>query len=156
MDFNYISSNIPGPGAKLEDMEQDLVGCSCADECTYDKGCQCVRYGQDNYAEDGTLLLAPGHSYPVLECHENCSCVNRARPCRNRVVQLGMKVKLEPTYASGIGYGLKAQQAIPAGQFVIEYIGEIISREESARRASERSTDDHNYIFTVEEFIQGL
>jgi hypothetical protein len=46
--------------------------------------------------------------------------------------------------------GLRALERIKRGTFVIEYNGEVISREEASKRASEAS--NHNYILTLSEF----
>jgi hypothetical protein len=54
------------------------------------------------------------------------------------------------------GLGVIAEMDIKAGTFVAEYIGEVVSREEAIRRAIQRTPKQHNYIFTVNEMIQGF
>jgi SET domain-containing protein len=53
------------------------------------------------------------------------------------------------------GYGLRAGEFIKAGQFIIEYAGEIISRDEAIKRSENKSPNDHNYILTIVEHVAG-
>uniref|UniRef100_A0A914E4Y7 Histone-lysine N-methyltransferase SETMAR n=1 Tax=Acrobeloides nanus TaxID=290746 RepID=A0A914E4Y7_9BILA len=153
MDFDYIVRNVPGQGANLDEFTIDFEGCTCMDECTFNS-CSCLRFGQ-NYDDEGRLLHAIGSTVPLLECHENCSCVTRETTCGNRVVQNGVKFQLEPFYLKNKGYGLRAGEFIKAGQFIIEYAGEIISRDEAIKRSENKSPNDHNYILTIVEHVAG-
>ncbi|CAK5115157.1 unnamed protein product [Meloidogyne enterolobii] len=51
------------------------------------------------------------------------------------------------------GFGVFAQEKIPAGHFVVEYVGELVSKEEAEGRLT--SQQHHNYLFTIREFIGG-
>jgi len=51
------------------------------------------------------------------------------------------------------GFGVFAQEKIPAGHFVVEYVGELVSKEVAEERLT--SQQHHNYLFTIREFIGG-
>ena len=44
---------------------------------------------------------------------------------------------------------------IPSGHFVVEYVGELLSKEEAERRLKNQRQQQHNYLFTIREFIGG-
>lgn len=63
---------------------------------------------------------------------EYCPCGDR---CKNQRFQRCEYVKTKLFKTDGRGWGLLADQDIKTGQFVIEYCGEVISREEARRRS---------------------
>ncbi|KJH47636.1 SET domain protein [Dictyocaulus viviparus] len=108
-----------------------------------------VPFTYDNYSVDGLLLDKPSGA-PILECHNECLCSNRAKSCRNRVAQHGVKAALEVYYCSDEkGFGVRAAKEIKRGAFVCEYAGEILNQDEVERRATRNH--DHNYTLTVRE-----
>ena len=65
------------------------------------------------------------------ECGYGCVCVVEARSCVNRKMQRGLRKQLSlRNCGHGKGWGVFAAESIRAGDFVIEYVGEIISEEE--------------------------
>ena len=55
--------------------------------------------------------------------------------CINRVIQKGRKHKLAIFRTdNGCGWGVKALERISAGSFVVEYVGEILTREQASER----------------------
>ena len=57
--------------------------------------------------------------------------------CQNRRFRLRQYALIEKFKTSWGGFGLRAKQGIKAGDFVIEYVGEIIDLKESKRRLDE-------------------
>lgn len=48
MNFDYVVTNVPGPGANDDDFVMEFAGCSCLAECSVASSCSCLLYG-DNY-----------------------------------------------------------------------------------------------------------
>uniref|UniRef100_A0A915DIJ6 Uncharacterized protein n=1 Tax=Ditylenchus dipsaci TaxID=166011 RepID=A0A915DIJ6_9BILA len=156
MDFKFILSNVAGPGIEQEELTEDLEGCSCEDQCTLEAGCSCLKFANaNNYDETGCFLHSSDVTLPFFECHSDCLCMQRRRPCRNRIIQLGIRLHVELVLSRDKGFGMVAKQQIKAGQFVVEYVGEVISKEEAIRRATTISSEEHNYILAINEHIQG-
>lgn len=152
MDFEYITTSVPGPATDLANWEV-LSGCKCVGECSAKENCECLLGAEDNYSADG-LLLEKSSGAPLLECHSECLCSERLQPCRNRVVQHGVKLALEVYYCSSEkGFGVRAAEEIPRGTFVCEYVGEILNEDEVERRAA--LNHDRNYTLTVREYSDG-
>lgn len=87
-----------------------------------------------------------------IECSpRNCPCREH---CRNQRFQKRKYCKLEKIKTKKKGFGLIAKDDIPAGAFVIEYCGEVISTEECQERlmAPEEagSADRHFYFLTID------
>ena len=59
--------------------------------------------------------------YPITECNIQCSCNEDS--CSNRLVQHGCKFNLEKFATLNKGQGLRTLEFIPAGSFVIAYLG---------------------------------
>ena len=66
----------------------------------------------------------------IIECNKFCGC---GSDCRNRVVQNGQKLKLGVVKTFEKGWGVIALEPIEAGQFVCEYVGEVITAKEATR-----------------------
>ncbi|CAG0902080.1 unnamed protein product [Darwinula stevensoni] len=87
----------------------------------------------------------------LMECHP---AVCRAGPkCRNQRFQKREYPPLRPYLTEGRGWGLQALAPIPKGEFVIEYVGELIDEKEYQQRmALKHRTKDENYYFlTIEK-----
>eukprot|EP00887_Chlorella_sp_A99_P003835 scaffold11.g3835.t1 len=68
----------------------------------------------------------------TIECHvDYCPCGER---CTNRMFSQRQYAKLEVRRAGAKGFGLFTSQDLKAGQFVIEYVGEVLEEEEYHRR----------------------
>lgn len=70
------------------------------------------------------------------ECSFGCSCAAAPETCGNRPVQAGVQKRLAVFWAGNRGWGVKSDEAIAKGEFVVEYVGELISHEEAQRRGS--------------------
>lgn len=91
--------------------------------------------------------------YLVYECNHMCSC---NKTCPNRVLQNGIRVKLEvfktknkvvlsnfhcfyylmltPLLVDIQGWAVRAREPILRGTFVCEYIGEVLDEQEANKR----------------------
>jgi len=83
------------------------------------------------------------------ECGYNCACSEAPDKCKNREVQGGLLKRLSLVhYGPGKGWGVRAATDISKGDFVIEYVGEVISAAENERR--ERACEEAwSYTFTL-------
>nr|CAD2185532.1 unnamed protein product [Meloidogyne enterolobii] len=157
MDFEYITENVAGPGLDPVCLDDQFEGCSCIGECSAASKCSCIFNGLPNYYKDGRFFHSPNSasSSVHLECSDNCECALCPEKCTNRNIQLGIKFKLKVAKCDSEqkGFGVFAQEKIPAGHFVVEYVGELVSKEEAERRLT--SQLHHNYLFTIREFIGG-
>lgn len=68
--------------------------------------------------------------------------------CMNRALQRGLRKQIELFYCGEKGWGVKAAEDIAEGEFVIEYIGEVISEDEKERR-EENCEAAWSYTFTI-------
>ncbi|MEE6504984.1 hypothetical protein FKM82_005399 [Ascaphus truei] len=95
------------------------------------------------HLQDGRLLPEFNMVEPplIFECNHACSCW---RTCRNRVVQNGVKVRLQLYRTKSMGWGVRSLQDIPVGTFVCEYMGELISDSEADVR------EDDTYLFDLD------
>uniref|UniRef100_A0A914GVN7 Uncharacterized protein n=1 Tax=Globodera rostochiensis TaxID=31243 RepID=A0A914GVN7_GLORO len=163
-DFEYITANVAGPGTDAAVLEEDFEGCDCAEgKCTSstnadDDKCRCLPGKMDNYNPitgkwmHGIDSAEAAH----LECHQNCKCAWTPEQCANRQIQYGVRqpIRIAPC-ANGKGVGVFASALIETGRFVVEYVGEVIGEEEARRRIGTADAQQHNYLFTIREFIQG-
>jgi histone-lysine N-methyltransferase SETD2 len=93
--------------------------------------------------------------------HEYCGadCINRltfvecnprycplGRTCSNQRFQRREYAPLERFLAGAKGWGVRAVEDVPAGTFLIEYVGEVISNQECMRRLQERPTRHYYYL----------
>ncbi|KAJ0076620.1 hypothetical protein Patl1_35914 [Pistacia atlantica] len=79
----------------------------------------------------------------IKECWAKCGC---SRNCGNRVVQRGIKVKLQVFQtAQGKGWGLRTLEDMEKGTFVCEYVGEIVTNQELHERNEESWGEEHTY-----------
>ncbi|KAH9531597.1 hypothetical protein CY35_19G045800 [Sphagnum magellanicum] len=68
----------------------------------------------------------------IKECWIKCGC---SKFCGNRVVQRGISHHLEVFWTSeGKGWGIRTLEDLPAGAFVFEYVGEILTNNEMYER----------------------
>ncbi|XP_037345580.2 histone-lysine N-methyltransferase SETMAR isoform X2 [Pungitius pungitius] len=151
-EFQYSPDNIQGPGCTTDPSEVTLPGCSCRFASCRPENCSCLRAYGVAYDGAGALLArgpaASGYCSPVFECNALCACSDA---CSSRVVQGGLRLRLEVYATEGKGWGVRTLEAIPRGTFVCEYAGEVIGPEEARRRQVAQRPGDNNYIIAVRE-----
>jgi len=149
--------------------------CRCtAETCAYKfTGCGCHAGGKTCYArqKEGkpcVCVQLNRECDPVL-CGR-CGALERADPenvdndhlhstgCQNVVLQRGRSktVLLGESQLKGCGYGLFTAEDIGADEFVIEYMGELITHDEGVRREARRGNvfnqeSNASYLFTLLE-----
>ncbi|XVF81044.1 hypothetical protein PTKIN_Ptkin15bG0124900 [Pterospermum kingtungense] len=91
----------------------------CLLNCT---NCPLERFKKDDFPES-----CKGHLKRniIKECWSKCGCYKN---CGNRVVQRGLKYKLQVFLTpDGKGWGLRTLEKLPKGAFVCEFVGEILT-----------------------------
>ncbi|KAL3687103.1 hypothetical protein R1sor_013412 [Riccia sorocarpa] len=86
----------------------------------------------------------------IKECWHKCGC---SMACGNRVVQRGITRKLQIFFThEGKGWALRTLEQLPAGAFVCEYVGEILTNMEQEERNNNAKADPtvtHTYPILV-------
>ncbi|MCL7033078.1 hypothetical protein MKW94_014014 [Papaver nudicaule] len=100
-------------------------GCNCVHGCSEDCYCTQKNGGEFAYDRNGTLVRGTPLIY---ECGPFCSC---PPTCRNRVSQKGLKHQLEIFRSRETGWGVRPLDLIPAGSFVCEYAGVVLTRQQA-------------------------
>jgi hypothetical protein len=86
--------------------------------CKEERSCWCTNLGD--------YQGHPRRSF-ITECNVKCRCHS---DCGNRVVQQGMRYRVEVFRTAHIGWGVRTIEAIPRGAFVFELAGEILTNAE--------------------------
>ncbi len=148
--YTPISGCVAGPGVILDTGASSIYpGCHCIDQCTEaSAGCSCTAV----HCQTGTLkaeyLL--NTSQPILECNSRCSC---SASCWNRASQRGLRPGLRVDRTGNKGFGVYTEDDIPAGGFVAEYVGEIISNAQADERLRLLGEPDPCYVLTFKEHM---
>lgn len=142
-----------------------LVCCSCIDNCTNRSKCECW---QLTIEESKALGQEPRHSVGyvhhrlkreqfsgIYECNSQCRC---GPHCSNRVVQQGLRYRMQVFKTKDRGWGLRSLDDIPKGSFVCTYIGHVYS-EEVGNELGTRDGDEYqaelDYIEVMENRKEG-
>lgn len=143
-NFTYINQSIPGQGVVIPD--EPPIGCKC-ETCNCRSNCCCgLQGGLFAYTANKRLRVAPGT--PIYECNKACKC---PPDCINRVVQAGRNFKLSIFRTStGCGWGVRTEQKIRQGQFLCQYVGEVITNEEAEKRGREYDANGLTYLFDLD------
>lgn len=72
-----------------------------------------------------TCTLLPLCVVSVYECGPWCGC-DRAR-CQNRLVQRGIRVRLQVFQTDSCGWGVRCRDDLDRGTFVCTYAGQVAS-----------------------------
>ncbi|XP_053328834.1 histone-lysine N-methyltransferase EHMT2 isoform X2 [Spea bombifrons] len=142
-DYKYVSENCETSAMSIDRNITHLQNCSCLDDCS-SSNCLCGQLSiRCWYDKDGRLLQEFNKIEPplIFECNQACACW---QTCKNRVVQRGIKVRLQLYRTAKMGWGVRALQAIPQGTFICEYVGELISDAEADVR------EDDSYLFDLD------
>ncbi|XP_041666969.1 histone-lysine N-methyltransferase EHMT1 isoform X2 [Cheilinus undulatus] len=142
--YRYISENCVTSPMNIDRNITHLQYCVCKEDCSTSI-CMCGQLSlRCWYDKSGRLLPEFCHEEPplIFECNHACSCW---RTCKNRVVQNGLRTRLQLFRTSKKGWGVRAQQDIPQGTFICEYVGEIISEAEAEMRQNDA------YLFSLDD-----
>ncbi|XP_071396302.1 histone-lysine N-methyltransferase EHMT1a [Centroberyx affinis] len=145
-NFKYIPDSCVTSPLNIDKDITHLQHCACTDDCS-SSTCMCgqlsLRCWYDN---EGRLPLDFCQREPpvLFECNHACSCW---RTCRNRVVQNGLRARLQLYRTQKMGWGVRAMQDIPQGAFICEYVGEIITDGEADKR------ENDSFLFTLDNKV---
>ncbi|XP_076862360.1 histone-lysine N-methyltransferase EHMT2 isoform X2 [Brachyhypopomus gauderio] len=142
-DYKYIAENCETSAMNIDRNITHLQHCNCSDDCS-SSNCLCGQLSiRCWYDKDQRLLQEFNKIEPplIFECNLACSC---HKTCKNRVVQAGIKVRLQLYRTEKMGWGVRALQDIPQGSFICEYVGELISDAEADVR------EDDSYLFDLD------
>ncbi|XP_075935606.1 histone-lysine N-methyltransferase EHMT1 isoform X3 [Anarhichas minor] len=148
-DYKYIPENCVTSPMNIDRNITHLQYCVCKEDCSTSI-CMCGQLSlRCWYDKRGCLLPEFCREEPplIFECNHACSCW---RTCKNRVVQNGIRTRLQLFRTSKKGWGVRAVQDIPQGTFVCEYVGEIISEAEAEMRQND------TYLFSLDDKPQDL
>ncbi|KAJ7988511.1 hypothetical protein DPEC_G00324340 [Dallia pectoralis] len=145
-NYKYVPANCVTSPMNIDKNITHLQYCVCKDDCS-SSSCMCGQLSlRCWYDKDGRLLPEFCCDEPplIFECNHACSCW---RNCKNRVVQNGLRVRLQLFRTRQMGWGVRALQEIPQGTFVCEYVGEIISDAEADVR------ENDSYLFNLDSKV---
>ncbi|KAK7263045.1 hypothetical protein RJT34_30629 [Clitoria ternatea] len=107
--------------------------------------------GRFPYDENGRIILEEG--YLVYECNQMCRC---NKTCPNRILQNGIRVKLEVFKTEKKGWAVRAGEAILRGTFVCEYIGEVLDEQEAHNRHKRFGEEHRSYFYDVNTHVNDM
>ncbi|XP_036162792.1 histone-lysine N-methyltransferase EHMT1 isoform X5 [Myotis myotis] len=142
-NYKYVSQSCVTSPMNIDRNITHLQYCVCIDDCS-SSNCMCGQLSMRCwYDKDGRLLPEFNMAEPPLlfECNHACACW---RSCRNRVVQNGLRARLQLYRTQNMGWGVRTLQDIPVGTFVCEYVGELISDSEADVR------EEDSYLFDLD------
>ncbi|XP_059514520.1 histone-lysine N-methyltransferase EHMT1 isoform X5 [Myotis daubentonii] len=142
-NYKYVSQSCVTSPMNIDRNITHLQYCVCIDDCS-SSNCMCGQLSMRCwYDKDGRLLPEFNMAEPPLlfECNHACACW---RNCRNRVVQNGLRARLQLYRTQNMGWGVRTLQDIPVGTFVCEYVGELISDSEADVR------EEDSYLFDLD------
>ncbi|XP_021718538.1 histone-lysine N-methyltransferase SUVR5-like isoform X1 [Chenopodium quinoa] len=158
--FTYATK--PLLDISLEVNMQNLqLGCGCSQSTCYPETCDHVylfnndfEYAKDidgklmegrfPYDDKGQLVLKD--NYLIYECNNLCKCSSN---CPNRVLQNGVRVKMEVFKTLKKGWALRAGEKILRGTFVCEFVGEVLNEQEVDRRRKRCKKEGRDYIYDM-------
>lgn len=147
LNFTYINEYLPGEGVTIP--QDPPIGCKCENDCSFTcrKNC-CAEMsgGKFAYNSKKRIKILPG--MPIYECNKTCKC---SPDCLNRVVQNGQKRSLCIFKTSnGRGWGVKTIKPIFKGQYICQYVGEVITAEEAEYRGKTYDAEGRTYLFDLD------
>ncbi|AES92672.1 histone-lysine N-methyltransferase SUVR5-like protein [Medicago truncatula] len=168
MNFTYVTKPMLGASSRLDFYEGQQLKCYCSSSTCCCETCDHV-YLFDNdydtakdifgktmhkkfpYDNNGRIILEEG--YLVYECNDKCRC---DKTCPNRILQNGIRVKLEVFKTEKKGWGVRAGEAISRGTFVCEYIGEVLEEQEAHNRCKSYGEEHCSYFYVVDARVNDM
>uniref|UniRef100_A0A4W5QL37 Euchromatic histone-lysine N-methyltransferase 1a n=1 Tax=Hucho hucho TaxID=62062 RepID=A0A4W5QL37_9TELE len=145
-NYKYVPDSCVTSPINIDKDITHLQHCVCTDDCSSNT-CMCAQLSlRCWYDKEGRLPLEFCQKEPpvLFECNHACSCW---RSCRNRVVQNGLRARLQLYKTQKMGWGVRALQDIPQGTFICEYVGEIITDAEADGR------ENDSFLFTLDNKV---
>ncbi|XP_065874017.1 histone-lysine N-methyltransferase SUVR5-like [Euphorbia lathyris] len=159
--FTYITNPLLDQSCN-PDIEHMQLGCACPHSSCTPERCDHVylfdndyedakdihgksMHGRFPYDDKGRLILEEG--YLVYECNRICSC---SKTCPNRILQNGLRVKVEVFKTKNKGWAVRACEPILRGTFVCEYIGEVLDEQEANERRGRYGEKGCSYMYGID------
>lgn len=144
--FEYINDVFAGEGVTIPD--DPRIGCSCGvGGCNFRSQC-CAKEANSTFAYNKKRRIRVPLGVPVFECNRYCAC---DATCMNRVVQQGRKHSLCIfKTGNGCGWSVRTLRTIWKGQFICEYVGEVVTHEEAERRGHDYDAQGITYLFDLD------
>lgn len=120
--------------------------------CTSGETCICLRRSGCTRESlvDGHLLKTELDG-PIFECDSNCACDENCANSITRGLDRNPKYSFEViSCLPAVGVGLITKTAVVKGDFVIEYVGEYIDKQEAFKRI-EKSVAGRTYLLNFKE-----
>ncbi|XP_064480730.1 histone-lysine N-methyltransferase SETDB1-like isoform X3 [Ornithodoros turicata] len=161
----YSASRYPGKNVVLNLDSEFLCGCDCEDDCQDRDKCACQQLtvsatealpsGRNPEAGYKHRRLPEPLITGVYECNVNCKC---SKGCLNRVVQNGLRTRLQVFMTERRGWGIRCLDDIPQGSFVCVYAGQLLN-EQGANEDGNQYGDEYlaelDHIEVVEKQKEG-
>ncbi|TSK17788.1 Histone-lysine N-methyltransferase SETDB2 [Bagarius yarrelli] len=126
-EFRYRKDRWPH-GCFLSKAPFFLTCCDCTDGCTDTSSCSCLQLSLKAGAKPGQLYSHHRLNEAVVtglyECSPWCSCQKSS--CQNRVVQHGLRVRLQVFRTSDKGWGVRCRDDLDTGTFICTYAGVVL------------------------------
>ncbi|KAK7166859.1 hypothetical protein R3I93_006592 [Phoxinus phoxinus] len=114
--------------------------CDCSGDCEDTKTCACVRLTTRGGAQAYThQRLSQPVRAGLFECGPWCSC-QKSR-CQNRVVQKGLRVRLQVFRTQDRGWAVRCRDDLDQGTFICIYAGVVLRLESSAEEPPDLSRE---------------
>lgn len=131
-DFRYRKERWPHGCFLSRGATLFTVCCDCTDGCSDAQRCACIAMTRGGRHYQHHRLMEPVPS-GLYECGPWCGC-DRAR-CQNRLVQRGIRLRLQVFHTDGRGWGVRCRDDVDRGTFVCIYAGVILQRVQSPMEA---------------------
>ncbi|PVU84802.1 hypothetical protein BB560_007260 [Smittium megazygosporum] len=143
----FVTSGIFSGYSKKEFKKIQNMGCEpvlpkngeISYTCTHNPDVGCP------YNSLGLLQLPEKNA--IYECNWMCSCGPK---CFNRLIQRGPQISLQIFRTLNKGWGVRTLETLQKGQFVAEYIGEIITYAEAEMRGKRNDKLGSTYLFDLD------
>ncbi|XP_076839301.1 histone-lysine N-methyltransferase SETDB2 isoform X2 [Brachyhypopomus gauderio] len=136
-EFRYRKQRWPH-GCFLSAAPFFMACCDCKDNCMDPRCCSCLQLSLKTGADPDRLYAHQQLDEPVstglYECGPWCGC-ERSR-CQNRVVQRGLRVRLQVFRTCEKGWAVRCCDDLDQGTFVCTYAGVVLRLERSLEEAS--------------------
>ncbi|XP_060716680.1 histone-lysine N-methyltransferase SETDB2 [Tachysurus vachellii] len=126
-EFRYRKDRWPH-GCFLSKAPYFLTCCDCTDGCADSSSCLCLQLSLNTGAKPDELYRHHRLNEPVAtglyECGPWCGCQKSI--CQNRVVQHGLRVRLQVFRTSDKGWGVRCCDDLDTGTFICTYAGVVL------------------------------
>eukprot|EP00347_Sterkiella_histriomuscorum_P020711 403336770 len=177
--WKYVSQNFTDDliVQKYLKNKRRITYCKCTDGCQVPKKCACYKYNRSlinptyetMYHEDNTMIAiqtraiqSNNRTLTFNECHPRCACNKDL--CMNFLMESDNKHKwktaikrvkkvsvLRGQSFENVMWGLFTLEQIPAGAFVVEYLGEVLTAKEGDKRGKVYDKVGMSYLFDMSD-----